>query len=415
MSTRDDNTPMVRPFAALRPPAAFAAEISCPPYDVVYDDEARRMIEDHPDSFIRVTLPEADFPLDAKPTREEILAKGRTNLERLISNGTLRKDETASFYVYRLTRGGRSQTGIIGCCSIDDYEAGNIKRHEFTRPDKVEDRTEHMIAVGAQTGLIFLAFRGTDQLNRLIETAVSETPEYHLESSDDTTHELWPVTETSAWQAAFDQVPTLYVADGHHRLESAKRAREILREQNPDHNGFEEYNFVIAGIFPAEDLRIMAYNRVVYDLNGMTTDEFFARLSENFVVRDASEKAPSERGGFCMYLDGRWYHLWFNVNFIREPDPIDRLDVSILQSYVLAPLLGIEDPRTDKRIAFVGGSRGVEELERLVDSGTARVAFSMFPTTMEDLFAVSDMGEVMPPKSTWFEPKLRDGLTIHLI
>jgi len=272
-----------------------------------------------------------------------------------------------------------------------------------------------MLAVGAQTGLILIAFRGTERIKNLIRDVTSSPPLYDFPCEGAVWQTVWKVDRTDELVEAFSEVPALYVADGHHRLESASLARKQLRESNPSHTGNEEYNFVLAGIFPAEDLKILAYNRVVHDLNGLEASAFLDRIRENFVIIEDAQHTPENHGEICMYLDKKWYTLRFAVNYIREPDPIERLDVSILQNYILGPILGISDPTTDKRIEFVGGIRGTDELERRVADGSARVAFSLFPTTMEDLFAVSDMGEIMPPKSTWFEPKLKDGLFVHVI
>ncbi len=298
---------------------------------------------------------------------------------------------------------------------LDEYELDNIKKHEKTRPDKVEDRTAHMIALKAQTGLIFLAFRNTKTIKSLIFAATQTKPIYNFHCTDGIKQTVWRVALTDDFVAAFAEVPLLYIADGHHRIESANLARKILRDKNPEHSGTEDYNFVVAGMFPAEDLRILAYNRVIKDLNGLSAEEFFDKMRENFVITPTEEKVPQNHGEFCLYIGSRWYKLKFAVNYIAEPDAIERLDVSILQNYLLKPVLGIEDARTDKRIGFVGGARGTDELEKFVDDGTAKLAFSLFPTTMNDLFAVSDINEIMPPKSTWFEPKLRDGLLIHQI
>lgn len=405
----------IKPFRALRPASEKANQVSCVPYDVIYESEVREIINENPLSFLRVTRPEADFPESENPSETEILERAKENLQKLIDEGILARENEPSIYIYRLAIGGQSQTGIVACCSIDEYERGAIKKHEKTRPDKVEDRTNHMIALRAQTGLIFLAFRGTDKTRGLIEQTVKTEPLYDIGCVDGVQHTIWRISAPEEMVAAFREVPAIYIADGHHRAESARLAREKLREANPNHTGAEDYNFVIAGIFPAEDLRIMAYNRAVKDLNGLTEKEFLQKLGENFIVTDTGEKEPRNHGEICMYMNGKWRNLRFAVNYMREPDPIERLDVSILQNYVLQPILGIDDPRTNERIAFIGGARGTGELERMVDGNEAKVAFSMFPTTMEDLFDVSDMNEIMPPKSTWFEPKLRDGLLIHLI
>ncbi len=406
---------IIKPFRALRPKKEFAAQVASVPYDVIYESEVRSTLAENPLSFLRVSRSEGDLPENEDHSTEEIFARASENLQKFINDEILVRDDEPAIYIYRLSTGEHSQTGVVACCSIDEYEQDLIKKHEKTRPDKVEDRTNQMIALGAQTGLIFLAFRNTEKIRNLIAEINETEPLYDFQSEDGVRQTVWRVSETEELENAFREVPALYVADGHHRAESANLTRKKLREQNPDHTGEEEYNFVMAGVFPSEDLRILAYNRVVKDLNGLSEEEFLQKLSENFIVSETEQKKPSERRNFCMYLGGKWYHLRFTVEYIQEPDPIERLDVSILQNYVLSPILGIDDPRTNDRISFVGGSRGTAELEKMVDSGEGKVAFSMFPTTMDDLFAVADMNEIMPPKSTWFEPKLKDGLLIHLI
>jgi uncharacterized protein (DUF1015 family) len=385
------------------------------PYDVVYESEVRSFIADNPLSFLHVTRAEAEFAEGSSPTPSEVFQRAKANLERFIAEGIYERDPQQAFYVYQLATDKHTQTGIVGCCSIDEYERGLIKKHENVRPDKVEDRTGHLLAVGAQTGLIFLAFRNTRKIRGLIDDAVEDAPVYDFECADGIRHRVWRMAETASWTAAFADVSSLYIADGHHRAESARAARETLKAANADHNGSERYNYVVAGMFPAEDLRIMPYNRVVKDLNGLDRETFFDQLRDNFIVAETVEKVPHDHGEICMYTGGEWFKLRFNVQYVRQPDPIERLDVSILQRYVLEPVLGIKDTTTDQRIGFVGGKRGTDELERLVDDGTATVAFSLYPTTMDDLLSVSDVGEIMPPKSTWFEPKLKDGLLVHEI
>jgi uncharacterized protein (DUF1015 family) len=389
--------------------------VSCVPYDVAHEGEVRDFIEDNPESFLRVTRAEAEFNGESTPPNSRVLDRAKANLQQFLDRDVFISDPEPAFYVYRLSTSDHSQTGIVGCLAIDDYENGIIKKHEKTRPDKVEDRTDHMLAVRAQTGLILIAFRETERIDELLRGVTATAPLYDFPCDDAIRQTVWKMSDTKDLIDAFSEVPALYVADGHHRLESASLARKQLKQANPSHTGEEEYNFVLAGVFPAEDLKILAYNRVVHDLYGMDAEEFLTRVQENFVVVEDGKRIPESHGEICLYLDGKWHTLRFAVNYIREPDPIERLDVSILQNYVLGPILGITDPTTNERIEFVGGIRGVEELERRVDDGSARVAFSLFPTTMDDLFAVSDMGEIMPPKSTWFEPKLKDGLFVHLI
>jgi uncharacterized protein (DUF1015 family) len=345
----------------------------------------------------------------------EIEASAKSHLQQLIEDRVLVYEDQASFYIYRLSAGNHTQTGVVACCSLDEYEAGTIKKHEKTRPDKVADRTQHMLAVRAQTGLIFLTYRGTSKIRRLMNETADGKPIFDFNGTTGVRQTVWRVTRTSELAGAFLDVPALYIADGHHRVESAAIARRRLRDENPGHTGDEDYNFVLAGIFPAEELQILAYNRIVTDLNGMPDTELLNRIRENFRDTGESRSIPRGHGEICMYLSGRWYTFEFARESAGQNDPIEHLDVSILQHYILEPILRIADARTDDRIGFVGGARGVEELERLVDSGEARVAFSLYPTTMDDLFAVSDAGEIMPPKSTWFEPKLKDGLFVHLI
>jgi uncharacterized protein (DUF1015 family) len=406
---------IIKPFRALRPVREKAEQVSCVPYDVINQAELSELIEHNPLSFLRVTRAEAELA-DTTETAES-LALARQNLQKMIDEKVFVQESEPSLYVYRQSNGAQTQTGVVACCSLDEYEKGFIKKHEKTREDKVQDRTEHMLALRAQTGLIFFTFRGTRAISDLITETVTGEPLYDFGCPQQIRNTVWKVSGARAadFIAAFAEVPTLYVADGHHRLEAAARARYLLRAENPNHTGAEDYNFVMAGIFPAEDLRILPYNRVVRDLNGLSEAEFLQRVSENFIVTDAGKPTPENRNEFCMYLGGRWLKLVFSVNFVRAPDPIDALDVSILQDYILKPVLGIEDIRTDKRIDFVGGIRGTAELERMVETGDFKVAFSLFPTTVEDLFQISDTDEIMPPKSTWFEPKLRDGLLIHLI
>ncbi len=399
----------------MRPPADKAEAVACVPYDVIYDDEVRELIEDNSESFLRVTRPEGEYPESAMPPNTTVFERARDNLEQFIADGILTADTESAVYVYRLGSGSHMQTGVVACCSLADYDAGMIIKHEKTRPDKVADRTGHMLAVGAQTGLIFLAFRNTEKISDLIGDAVTREPIYKFDCPAGVSQKVWRETETEPWVKAFAELPAIYVADGHHRVESAKLARDKMRNANPAHTGDEEYNFVVAGMFPSEDLNILPYNRVVKDLNGLGREEFFAKIRENFIMAETIEDTPQNRGEICMYIDGEWFKLRFNPQTENQLDPIDSLDVSILQNFLLTPVLGISDPRTDTRIRFVGGARGTAELVRTVDSGEAAIAFSLFPTTMDDLFAVADIGEIMPPKSTWFEPKLKDGLLVHQI
>ena len=405
----------IKPFRALRPVPEKAEKVSSAPYDVVQAAEVRRTISENPLSFLRITRSEAEFADATTPLPNEVFERSRENLQQFIERGVFFTENKPALYAYRLKDGDHQQTGVVACCSLDEYEAGLIKKHEKTRPDKVKDRTDHLLAVRAQTGLILFAFRGTDDIQQLIDEVVGGEPLYDFCCEGGVQHTFWRIDETQEWVDAFHLVPSLYIADGHHRLESAELARNELRSLNKSHTGTEEYNYVLAGIFPAEDLRILAYNRIVSKLNGFSSEAFLERIAENFIVTETDETTPSNPGQICMYLDGLWYLLRFAVNYVRAPEPVERLDVTILHNYILNPVLGIEDERTDERLFFVGGNRGAEQLAELVDEGRGRIAFSMYPTSMQDLLAVSDMDEIMPPKSTWFDPKLKDGILIHLI
>lgn len=404
---------VIKPFRALRPNESDVQQVASVPYDVVNVAEARHLAEDNSTSFLHVTRSEIDLPENVNVYSAEVYAKAKENLENLEKTGVLVREKAPSLYVYRLTMNERVQTSVVACCSIDEYDQDLIKKHEKTRPDKENDRTNHIITTRAQTGLIFLCYRGTETINELVDEVLKTDALYDFVAADGIRHEVWRVAETSGLVAAFEEVPALYVADGHHRAASAARARESFKNQNPDHTGSEDYNFVIAALFPAEQLEILAYNRVVKDLNGLSDDEFLEKLRTDFAVSGTTNPVPENRGEFCVYLGGKWYVL--QPNFPKTDSVIESLDVSVLETKVLRPLLGIDDVRTDKRIDFVGGIRGTSELEKLVDSGAWKVAFSMYPTTVEDLLKVADASEIMPPKSTWFEPKLRDGLLVHLI
>jgi len=406
---------IIKPFRALRPVSEKAEQVSCVPYDVPDESEVREFIKTNPSSFLQVTRPESEFAEDKNSSVEIILERAKQNLQRLIDEEILTSEVEPCFYLYRLASSGHQQTGIVACCSLDEYDQSLIKKHERTRPDKVKDRTAHMLSLRAQTGLIFLAYRGTQEIRQLTGRAMSAEPLYDFKCFHGIRQTVWRITETDEFVQAFYGVPALYIADGHHRAESACLARQALRNDNPNHTGSEEYNFMVSGIFPAEDLRILAYNRVVHDLNGLSEEEFFTKLDDNFIVKEAEAAEPLNQGEFSMYLSSKWYYLRFAANSQNEPDPLARLDVSILQHYILGSILGIDDPSTDERISFVGGGRGTDELERMVNDGEARLAFSLYPTSMEDLLTVSDIGDIMPPKSTWFEPKLKDGLFVHEI
>ncbi len=405
----------IKAFQALHPLTANAKEVACFPYDVAYEREARDFVRANPNSFLRVTRPEADYATAIDPASDDALNTAKRNLKELVSSHFLVRDEKPSIYVYRLETETHAQTGVVALCSLAEYERDVIKKHERTQPDKVADRTAHMVALRAQTGLILLAFRGSDETRDAIERATSEPPIFEFTCAGNIRHTAWRVNEIDDLIAAFEKIPSLYIADGHHRLEAALEARNILRSQNGSEIGNEPYDFVMAGMFPADELRILPYNRAVTDLGGLGDDEFLSKIEKYFFVMKPDADTPSGHGDIHLYLRGEWRCLRFKVECTEDPEPIQRLDVTILQKYLLEPVLGIRDPRTDERIMFVGGARGSRELERIVDSGEAVAGFALFATRMDDLFAVSDMGEIMPPKSTWFEPKLKDGLFVHMI
>ena len=406
---------ILKPFKALRPRPDLAEQVSCVPYDVLTKDEARQYVAANQLSFLRVTRPKSDFAKGQVPPWNDLIAHAKENYRHFKDAGILERDPDDSIYIYRLSRDGHSQTGVVGCLSIDEYEQGVIKKHENVRPEKVDERAAHIIALRAQTGLIFTAFRGTDALQKLIAIAVSQEPLYDYVAPEGVRQEMWRCTDPSQFVAAFRDVDSIYIADGHHRIEAAKIARQGLAKDDPSSAGDAEYNYVLAAMFPADELRILPYNRVVHDLNGLSKDEFLERCREHFTVSSAETSTPTEHGEILVCVGGQWYDLRFRAEHMRHSDPIHNLDVSILQDYLLSPVLGITDPRTSDRVEFISGARGTAELERMVISGEAAAAFSLFATRMEDLLTVSDTGETMPPKSTWFEPKLKDGLLVHEI
>ena len=405
---------VIRPFNALRPPAERAPKVAAVPYDVVNTAEARALAAGNPWSFLHVSRPEIDLPDGTPIYSDQVYAKAAANFEELKKNCPLEVEAAPSLYIYRLKMGDQEQTGIVACCSVDEYDQDIIRKHERTRRDKEDDRTRHILVLRAQTGPVFLTYRAQKKIDSLVTEALSGTPPlYDFIADDQIHHKIWRVPAYDALVDAFKSVPYLYIADGHHRAASASRARAELKEQGFSFIGNEEYNFFQCVLFPDNQLRILPYNRIVRDLNGMTKDDFLAAVKENFPMLENAAPTPPQRGRWSMYLDGRWYSLAFG--FAKPAGVVESLDVSILQEYLLDPILGIKDVRTDKRIDFVGGIRGTEELEKLVNERKAAVAFSLFPTTIDDLLKVSDAGEIMPPKSTWFEPKLRDGLLSHEI
>ena len=411
---------LIRPFEAFRPAEDVAHRVAALPYDVYNRAEAAEAVKGNPLSFLNIDRPETQFAPDADMYADEVYAKARAMMDERIADGTFVTDGAPEYFVYELTMDGREQTGLVACCSIDEYDEGVIKKHENTLEAKEQDRIRHIDALDAQTGPIFLTYRGTETLNELIADVKMDDPLYDFVSSDGIAHRVWRVGEAhevERFTAAFAQVPCAYIADGHHRCASAVKVGKMRREQNPDYTGDEEFNFVMSVLFPAEQLFILPYNRVVHDLNGLTKEEFLAKIQEVCDVFHKQEEPlePIDKGALALYLDGMWYGLGFKEELLSD-DPVDGLDVSLLQNYVLNPLLGIEDPRTSSRIDFVGGIRGVEELQRMVDAypqDKPAVAFAMNPTAIGELLRVADDNRLMPPKSTWFEPKLRSGLFIH--
>ncbi len=409
---------IVRPFKGLRPKKELAEKVASPPYDVLDSQEARQMAKNNSISFLRVIKPEIDFGPDIDIHGNSVYLQGAENLNNMVSEGTMTQDSEPYFYFYRQIMGHHSQFGLVATVSAKDYDAGLIKKHEFTRPDKESDRVRHIITQSAQCGPVFLTYPDIKDINCLQTDVCAGEPEVDFVSSDDIRHTLWPVTEPkhiAEIQDTFHHLGCLYVADGHHRSAAGTIVANKRREFNPEHTGNEEYNYFLAVLFPKSHMKIMAYNRAVMDLNGMGKDEFIILLDDKFTVIDNASPEPESLGKISMYLDGQWYGLVPKLGSYAESDPVKSIDASILQDNVLAPLLGIDDPRTNNRIKFVGGIRGTGELEKLVDSGKFKVAFSMYPVSLDQLFAVADSGNVMPPKCTWFEPKLRSGLVVHLI
>lgn len=409
------------PFRAVRPAPGRAPEVASHAYDVLNREEARLTAQGNPLSFLRVEKSEINLPDDIDPPDPRVYRSGREVFRGMMRDGVMVQDEQPRFYLYRQRAGNHVQTGIVACVEAEDYRSGRIRRHELTRSDKETDRTIHIERLNAQTGPVFLTYRGNASLDAIIDGIIAgEPPEYEFQADDETFHSVWVVRDGRTMDlitGAFDTIESFYIADGHHRAAAATRVAAIRAEANPDHTGAEEYNRIMAVLFSHRQLRILPYNRVVRDLGAMGRGEYLDRLSGQFLL-EPSEKdvAPGERGIFGMYLPGQWYRLSLPADDRnRKGDIVASLDVSILHDRLIAPILGITDVRGDGRIDFVGGIRGTEELERLVDAGLYAVAFSLYPTDMESLMAVSDRGQIMPPKSTWFEPKLKSGLFVHLL
>jgi len=410
---------IVKPFRCIRPAKEYAARIAALPYDVFSRSEAKQEIAQEPLSFLRIDRAEANFDDEVDIYDERVYKKAKELLDTMIKDGYFITDNEECYYIYELMMNGRSQTGLVACSAIDDYLNNIIKKHENTREDKEIDRIRHVDTCNAQTGPIFLAYRSRQNINEIIDKVKREEPLYYFTSTDGIGHHVWRIADSETIddiRKSFAGIKDIYIADGHHRAASAVKVGLKRRKENPAYTGNEEFNFFLSVLFPHDQLKILPYNRTVTDLNGYTAEEFIKKIEENFTVIKIGKKPydPKEKGEFGMLLDGQWYCLKAREEIRQSNDPVKSLDVSILQDYLLGPVLGINDPRKDKRIDFIGGIRGLMELERRTTQDM-KVAFSMYPTSIDELFAVSDAGMLMPPKSTWFEPKLRSGLFIHAL
>ncbi len=413
---------VVKPFRGLRPPRAIAEDLACLPYDVMNAEEAGKMAEDKECSLLHITRSEIDFQSDIDTHSEAVYQKSVENFKKWQKKGWLVQDKAPAYYIYAQTMEGRTQYGIVGCASVDDYMNGIIKKHELTRPDKEQDRMVHIRANNANIEPVFFAYPAVKEIDDIVSKIVAgEKPEYDFVAEDGFGHHFWLVrqeeTNRQIEKLFAEKVPFTYVADGHHRTAAAALVGKERRERNPSHNGSEEYNYFMAVHFPDNQLRIIDYNRVVKDLNGLTTPEMIAKLEKGFIVieKGTGTYKPSKLHNFSMYLDGKWYSLTAREGTYDDDDPIGQLDVTILTNQILSPVLDIQDLRRSKRIDFVGGIRGLEELKKRVDSGEMKVAFALYPVSMKQLILIADSGNIMPPKTTWFEPKLRSGLVIHLL
>jgi uncharacterized protein (DUF1015 family) len=409
----------VKPFRGLRPKESLAEQIASPPYDVLSSDEARQLAESNPRSFLHVNKPEIDLPTDVDPYSETVYEKGRETLQQFIQNGWLVQEEDEAIYIYRLTWRGHTQTGYVLLSSVNDYDEGRIKKHEYTRPQKEKDRTDLIDTMNAQVGPVFLMYLSNPSLDGLLDQATRTDANVDFKTPDDVHHQLWVVVDPETIAtivSAFGDLEATYIADGHHRSAAASNVCKRRREQHPESTGEEPFNFFLSVVFPHDQLKILPYNRVIRDLNGLDPDDFLKRLEKSFKVDPLDGEPDIDREHeFGMYLESSWYRLRAKAGTYDQEDPLDRLDVNILMKTVLDPMLGIQNPRTDPRIDFVGGIRGHQELMKLVDSEDYKVAFCLYPTRISALIDVADAGDVMPPKSTWFEPKLQSGMVSHLL
>ncbi len=410
---------ILKAFGGFRPKKELAARIASRPYDVLNSEEARSEVEGNPYSFLHVVKPEVDLPPDTDLYSDEVYQKGKSNLEKMISEGILTQDEAAFLYVYAQTMDGKTQYGLLGCASIEDYQNNVIKKHELTRPDKEEDRKQHVRISNFHAEPVFFAYPAHAEIDAIVSDVVRLAPEYDFMADDGIGHQLWVIREPeliNRLETLFaEDIPYTYVADGHHRTAAAAGVGKEMAWANPSHTGEEEYNFFLAVHFPADQLTIIDYNRVVKDLNGMSNEGFLGKLEKSFIIENKGKEIykPDELHNFGLYLSGNWYSLTAREGNYDDSDPIGQLDVTVLSDHVLAPLLDITDLRKSKRIDFVGGIRGLKELERRVDSGEMKAAFALYPVSMEQLMEIADTDNIMPPKTTWFEPKLRSGLVIH--
>ncbi len=411
--------PLIRAFPGLRPLPDKAAEVAAPPYDVLDSNEARERAKGKPWSFLHISKPEIDLPPETDHYDPEVYAKGKENFESMLKEGVLKQDSAPCYYLYRLIMGDHVQTGLVSAASVADYGTNRIRKHEFTRPDKEDDRVRQVDALNAQTGPVFLTYKHNALIDELVAKETAAAPEIDIVADTGVRHSLWRLSEPALLDLitrTFDAMDCLYIADGHHRSAAASRVAAARKAANPHHTGEEAYNYFLSVIFPDNQMQILDYNRVLKDLNGNSPEQFLAKLENAFTVEKvAGQCKPGKAGEFAMYLGRQWYRLTIKPELIPQADPVKRLDVSLLQDNLIGPILGIADQRRDKRIDFVGGIRGLSELERRVDSGEMAVAFALHATSMAQLMAVADAGEVMPPKSTWFEPKLADGLVSHLL
>ncbi|MES9902543.1 MAG: DUF1015 family protein [Sedimenticola sp.] len=408
---------LIKAFRGLRPAPDSAADVAAPPYDVMSAEEARTMVEGRPWSFLHVSRAEVDLPQGTDPYAPEVYARAAENLQRMKAEGVLVQDSLPSFYVYRLTMGGHRQTGLVAAASVDAYDQGRIKKHEFTRPMKEDDRVRQIDVLGAQTGPVFLVYKSEAEVDQILADTTTTAPLADVTGDDGVRHEVWMIDDNervARLNALFDAMPALYVADGHHRSAAASRVTAERKAANPEHNGEEAYNYFLSVIFPHNQMQILDYNRVVKDLNGYERSAFIDAVAGRFELTASDQPVkPSGVAEFGMYLADQWYRLRLDPKKVPADDPVASLDISLLTAELIDPVLGISDPRRDNRIDFIGGIRGLAGLEKRVDSGEMAVAFSLYPTSMESLMAVADDDQVMPPKSTWFEPKLADGLVSH--